>query len=136
MPDTPHPTHEEILALETAFWDAMKAKDGTRAAALSAPTSLVTGERGVRSIPRPDMARMTEEGNWSLESYTLENPETCAPAPNVAIIAYTATQRVTMDGATTDRRTAATSTWVRGPNGWKCHAHSETPLAGTPNPAT
>jgi len=53
MPDTPHPTHEEILALETAFWDAMKAKDGTRAAALSAPTNLVTGERGVRTIPAP-----------------------------------------------------------------------------------
>jgi len=133
MPDTPPPTHAENLALETPFWGALKAKDGTRAAAPSAPTSLVTGERGVRSIPRPDMARMTEEGNWSLESYTLENPETCTPAPNVAIIAYTAAQRVTMDGAATDRRTVATSTWVRGPNGWKCHAHSETPLAGTPN---
>ena len=62
-------------------------------------------------------------------SNTLENPETCTSAPNVAIIAA---QRVTIGGTTAERRSAAT--WVRGPNGWKCHADSETPLAGQPKP--
>jgi hypothetical protein len=34
-----------------------------------------------------------------------------------------------MNGATQDRRSAAASTWVRGKNGWECHAHSETVIA-------
>ena len=27
-----------------------------------------------------------------------------------------------------DMRAADSSTWIRGPNGWECHAHSETVL--------
>jgi hypothetical protein len=44
----------------------------------------------------------------------------------VAIIAYTVRQKVTMDGVTQDLRAADSSTWLRGAQGWECHAHSET----------
>ena len=51
--------------------------------------------------------------------------EVSTPTPDVAIIAYTVRQRVKMDGKTQDLRAADSSTWIRGKEGWECHAHSE-----------
>jgi ketosteroid isomerase-like protein len=120
------PTKEEIVALETSYWDAMKAKDGQRTAELSAKTSLVTGARGVIRIAKETMGKMTEEGNWTLKSYAFEDIEVSTPSPDVAVIAYTVRQDVTMDGKSDSLRAADSSTWIRGTNGWECHAHSET----------
>ena len=120
------PSSDEIIALEKSFWDAIKAKDGGRTAKLSGATSLVTGARGVMSIAKDKMGKMTEDGGWKLHSYAFDDVQVATPAPNVAIIAYTVRQSVTMDGKTAERRAADSSTWVRGPNGWECHAHSET----------
>jgi ketosteroid isomerase-like protein len=126
------PTKNEIIALETSYWDAMKAKDGAKTAALSGDTSLVTGARGVMSIAKAKMGKMTEEGDWSLESYSFDDVEVSTPAPDVAIIAYTVRQKVKMNGKSQELHAADSSTWVRGKDGWACHAHSETFLQEPP----
>ncbi len=122
------PGEKEIIALETAYWDAMKAKDGTRTAALAATTSLVTGAHGVMAIEKAKMGKMTEEGDWQLKPYTFEDVRVVTPMPDVAIIAYKVHQKVVMDGKSTDRHSADSSTWLRGKAGWECHAHSESVL--------
>jgi hypothetical protein len=119
-------TKEEIIALEKEFWDAMKRKDGKRASQLSGSVALTTNARGVASIPKAKMGKMTEEGNWTLEAYEFDDVEVVTPADDVAIIAYTVKQKVTMDGKKQELRAADTSTWIRGAEGWECHAHSET----------
>lgn len=119
------PNRADILALETAYWDAMKAKDGGRTAELAGDPSLVTGARGVMSIPRSRMGAMTEEGEWTLDAYDFEQVEVLSPAPNVAIIAYVVSQTVTMDGEQKTMRAADSSTWVKGEDGWACHGHNE-----------
>ena len=116
----------EIIALEKSYWDAMKSKDGRRTAELAGETSLVTGKQGVSSIAKAKMGAMTEEGSWVLHNYAFDKVEVSAPAPNVAIIAYEVRQDVTMDGKRAELRAADSSTWVKGANGWECHAHSET----------
>jgi len=120
------PTRDEIINLEKAYWEAIKAKDGTKTAALSGEPALVTGARGVTSIPKAKMGQMTEEGNWTLESYAFDDIEVATPAPDVAVIAYTVRQTVTMDGKRQEMHAADSSTWVRSEGGWQCHAHSET----------
>ena len=120
------PTKDDIIALETVYWDAIKTKDGTRTAQLSGKTTLVTGAQGVFSIAKSKMGKMTEDGNWKLESYAFDDAEVTMPTPDVAIIAYTVTQKVTMNGKSQDLRAADSSTWIRGTDGWECHAHSET----------
>lgn len=120
------PTKDEIIALEKSYWDAIKSKDGHRTAELSAKSSLVTGARGVTRIPKEKMGKMTEEGNWTLKSYAFEDIEVSTPAPDIALIAYTVRQDVTMDGKFDSLRAADSSVWIRGKNGWECHAHSET----------
>ena len=118
-------TKDQIVALEKSYWDAMKSKDGRRTAELSAKTALVTGARGIMSIPKEKMGKMTEEGNWTLESYAFEDVEVSTPSNDVAIIAYTVRQNVTMDGKAQKLRAADSSVWIRGTRGWECHAHSE-----------
>jgi hypothetical protein len=71
------------------------------------------------------MGNMTEEGNWSLDAYEFSDVEVVTPAEDVAIIAYIVTQKVTMGGKCQELRAADSSTWVRGPQGWECHGHSE-----------
>jgi hypothetical protein len=119
-------TKDEVIALEKAYWDAIKRKDGKRTSQLSGKVALTTGARGVTSIPRAKMGQMTEEGNWTLDSYEFSDVEVVTPADDVAIIAYKVKQKVTMDGKPQELRAADSSTWVRGPDGWECHAHSET----------
>lgn len=125
MPTNAAPTKEDVIALETSYWEAMKAKDGMGTAALSGGISLVTGAQGVMHIAKAAMGKMTEEGKWTLESYAFDNIEVTAPTPDVAIIAYTVNQQVKVDGKSTTIRAADSSTWVRGADGWECHAHSE-----------
>ena len=120
------PTKDDIIALETSYWEAMKAKDGARTAELAGDVSLVTGAQGVMSIAKSKMGQMTEDGKWTLESYVFEDIEVSTPAPDVAIIAYTVKQKVTMDGKSQTLHAADSSTWIRGLDGWECHAHSET----------
>ena len=119
------PTKDEIIALEKSYWEAIKAKDGDRTTELSARSSLVTGARGVMRIAKEKMGKMTEEGEWTLDSYAFDDVEVSIPAPDVALIAYTVRQSVTMDGKSQDLRAADSSVWIRGTNGWECHAHSE-----------
>ena len=128
MAGSPKPTKDEIVALETAYWEAIKGKDGARTAELSGDRALVTGARGVMSIPKAKMGAMTEEGDWTLESYAFDDIEVSTPAPDVAIIAYTVTQKVTLNGKQQEMHAADSSTWIRGKDGWECHAHSETLL--------
>ncbi len=118
-------TKDEIVALEKDYWEAMKRKDGTRSAQLSGKSSLVTGAQGVMTIPKDKMGKMTEEGKWTLESYEFEDVQVVTPTPDVAIIGYKVKQKVTMDGKKQELHAADSSTWIRGPEGWECHAHSE-----------
>ena len=120
------PNKAEIIAFETSYWDAMKSKDGARSAELSGSITLVTGAQGVTSIAKAKMGKMTEDGDWTLKSYKLDDIEVATPTADVAIIAYTVTQNVTMKGKSQELRAADSSTWVRGADGWECHAHSET----------
>ncbi|MGD9980439.1 MAG: nuclear transport factor 2 family protein [Hyphomonadaceae bacterium] len=122
------PSKDEIVALEKDYWEAMKRKDGKRTSQLSGKLALTTSARGVTSIPKAKMGKMTEEGDWTLESYEFDDVEVVTPAPDVAIIAYTVKQRVTMNGKKQELHAADASTWVRGADGWECHAHSETYL--------
>lgn len=120
------PTKEDIIALETSYWDAMKAKNGALTSQLSGATTLVTGAQGVTSITKSEMGKMTEEGKWTLESYAFDDIKVMTPTPDVAVIAYTVNQKGMRDGRSQKICAADSSTWIRGADGWECHAHSET----------
>jgi Domain of unknown function (DUF4440) len=126
MPAHAELTKDAVIALEKSYWDAMKAKDGERTSQLAGKISLVTGAQGVMSVAKNKMGKMTEDGKWTLESYAFDDIEVVTPTADVAIIAYTVKQNVKMNGKSQTLRAADSSTWIRGAEGWECHAHSET----------
>ena len=119
------PTKQSILTLETDYWNALCRKDGATAARLSCDPCLVSGRQGVATIGQAQMKTMTEDAKWSLDDYHFDEVSFVSPAPDVAVLAYTVTQTVTMNGKSETRRAADCSTWIRGPGGWQCCAHSE-----------
>ncbi len=122
--DQPMPSTDEIVRLEKAYWDALKAKDGRRAAALSGRTNMITGPLGVRNIGQDLMRQMTEDGDWEIQSYAFDQIEVSIPSPDVAIIAYTVRQKARIGSEVKETRAADLSLWIRDADGWKCHAHS------------
>lgn len=120
-----HPTKDEILALETAYWNALCRKDGAAASRLSSDSTIVSGKQGIMTITRAQMKSLTEDSKWVLEGYTFNEVSFLSPSPDVAILAYTVTQTVTMDGKARTLQAADSSTWIRGGDGWTCCAHSE-----------
>ncbi len=128
MPDHAPPTRDEVIAMEKRYWTAVMAQDGDRAAELSADPSVIAGPRGVMSVPRNEMSAMTKAGGWRLNAFDFEDVEVTIPAPDVAVIAYTLHQNITMNGEARTMRAADCSTWVRSESGWRCCAHSETLL--------
>lgn len=124
-----HPTEDEIVALETSYWNALCRKDGVTTSRLSSDQALVTGKQGLMAVSKEAMKTMTEDGKWTLNSYHFDDVRFLSPAPDVAILAYTVTQNVTMNGRTETQRAANSSTWIRGSQGWQCCAHSESALA-------
>lgn len=69
------PTRDDIIALETSYWEAMKVKNGKNTSRLSGDVSLVTGAQGVMTIAKSKMGQMTEAGKWTLESYAFDDIE-------------------------------------------------------------
>jgi hypothetical protein len=126
-------TKTELLRLEKQFWDAMKQKDAQTAARLTDETCIIAGAQGVSAIDRQTMAKLTEEGQWTLEHYEYDEPNAQVRmiGADVGLIAYKVTERLTVDGKPLTLEANDTSVWVRRNGNWLCAMHTES-LAGDP----
>lgn len=119
---------QTILDLETAFWNAMRDKDGAAAARLCGDTVVATNAQGVMTLTPAKMGTMTEEGAWTLDRFTFSEVHVTSPSPDVAVIGYLVEQSVTRDGQSKTYSAAECSAWVHDGDGWRCHAHCESAL--------
>jgi hypothetical protein len=119
---------QQIVDLETRFWQSMKEKDVETAKSLIAKEGLVTGPMGTMTINPEKYAQMTREGQWTLENFEMKNIEVVQPTPDSAIIAYEVHQTGDMKGQPMDLRCADSSVWVKEGADWKCALHTETIL--------
>ena len=118
-----------ILDLEKRFWQSMVDKDAETAQAMIADECLVTGPMGAMKIDPQKYAKMTEEGQWTLDSFEISDTEVIFPSDDVAVVAYKVHQKGKMKDKAMDMRCADSSTWVRDGENWKCALHTETVLA-------
>ncbi|MFC4256425.1 DUF4440 domain-containing protein [Altererythrobacter xixiisoli] len=115
-----------IIDLETRFWQSMVDKDAASAKALIAEECLITGPQGSMLIDPAAYEAMTEQGNWSLETFSFSAIQVIFPKDDTAVIAYTVNQRGDMDGRPMDLTCADATTWVSDGSAWKCVLHTET----------
>jgi uncharacterized protein (TIGR02246 family) len=123
----------ELLENERKFWDAMKEKDARTASRMTDDGCIVVGAQGVSAIDRKTMAKLTEEGQWQLKQYTVDDKTAQVRFihDDVAIVAYKVSERVIVDGETVNMEANDSSVWVRRDGEWLCAMHTES-LAGDP----
>jgi len=118
----------EILSLERKFWDAIKAKDADAAAGMIAEECIVAGAQGAAKIDRAAFAKMTREGKWTLHEYELKDVVVVNPTPDLAVIGYKVSEKISMDGREMVLEAADASAWRRKDGGWLCVLHTESVL--------
>ena len=128
---------QQIIDLETRFWQSMKDKDPEAGKAMIADECLVTGPTGTMRVDPDKFARLTREGDWRLGDFQLDDLDVIFPSEDVAVISYKVHQTGEHKGKPMDWTAADASVWARQEGGWKCALHTEAILekAREPEPA-
>jgi ketosteroid isomerase-like protein len=121
----------ELLDLETQYWQALKEKDVDTAMRLTDEECIITGAQGVDRINRRALSDMMKNAPYTLNAFELKEPEVSQLRDDVAILAYKVHEELTVDGKPVKLDAAEASTWVRRDGGWRCALHTES-IAGDP----
>jgi hypothetical protein len=89
--------------------------------------------QGVSAIDRTSMGKMTEGGNWELQQFTFNEKtrQVRFVSDDVAIVGYSVSERIVVEGKTLQFDANDSSVWVRRDGEWRCALHTES-LAGDP----
>ena len=124
---------QELMDTERRFWDAMQKKDGKAASRLTDDGCIVVGAQGVSTIDPKMMGKMTTEGKWELQKYSFNEKtrQVRFISEDIAIVGYTVSERVVVDGQTLQFDANDSSVWVHRDGEWRCALHTES-LTGDP----
>lgn len=119
---------QQIIDLETRFWQSMKDKDVATAQAMVAEDSLVTGPHGTMRVNPAKFAQLMREAPWTLDKFKLSDADVIFPSDDVAVITYKVHETGEMEGKPMDMIAADSTVWARDGDSWKCALHTETIL--------
>ena len=125
-----HPDERKIIDLEERFWNAMVDKDIEGSVAMLAKESIVAGAQGTALLRHDDYRGMARQGDslWQLKSYQLDDVKVMFPAKDVAVIAYTVTEDMEVEGKPLTLKAADATTWIRQDGEWLAALHTESVL--------
>jgi hypothetical protein len=121
MTDSPN----TIVDLEKRFWQSMVDKDAKLAKQMIADECLVTGPMGSMKIDPDTYEKMTEEGDWDLETFRFSDVNVIFPNEDTAVVGYKVHQKGILKGKPMDMTCADSTTWVRDGKDWKAALHTE-----------
>lgn len=127
----PSATEQQLIDLEKKYWNAMITKDVDTALRMSDDPCYVTGAQGVSAISAGQYRKLMTDGTWTLHEYSMDKIQARLISPDVAIVAYTVTEKLTVEGKPLTLKANDSSTWVRRNGEWKCALHTEA-VAGDP----
>lgn len=119
-------TASEIVAMETAVWQAAKEKDLNRFSTLVGEDALMIFTSGV--VTKSEYIRSIAERN--ITSYSLRNFQVFIPAADTAIIVYEATiTGIFQARPITSYKVREASVWVKRSGQWVAVLNQETPMS-------
>ena len=123
---------EELLESEKQYWQAIKDKDVDAATRLSDESCIITGAQGVARVDRRTLGQMLKTGPYTLHDFEIDDDvQVRFLGDDVAVIAYTVRERLTVEGKPVKLEAADASTWVRRDGRWVCALHTES-IKGDP----
>lgn len=125
-----HADEQEIIDLEQEFWRTILEKDTEASVAMLPERSIVVGAQGAAILTRDDYRRMADqaEGSWKLNAFRLDDVSVIFPREDVAVIAYTVTEEMEVEGEPLTVKAADATTWIRKDGGWLASLHTESVL--------
>lgn len=119
---------QTMYDLETAFWSAMRDRDGAAGAKLCADTVVTINARGGQHLVDRRDAAEAGDGEWTPGRFYFSNIHVTSPSPDVAVIGYQVKQEVKANGQDKTFTAAECATWVYAVDRWLCHARCESAL--------
>jgi len=119
---------QELLGFEKRYWQAIKDRDVGATMRLTDEPCFVAGAQGIARIERQAFADMMKGAQYTLHDFTLNSPQVQMLGTDVAIIAYTVHEDLTVEGKPVVVDAADASVWVRRQGGWACALHTESIL--------
>lgn len=128
-----HADEQKIIDLEQKFWRTIREKDTEASLAMLPERSIVVGAQGAAVLTRDDYRTMAEqhESFWKLNSFRLDDVRVIFPRDDVAVIAYTVTEEMEVQGQPLTLKAADATTWIRKNGEWLASLHTES-LLGDP----
>lgn len=125
-----HSEEQKIIDLEQKFWSAMVDKDVEGSVAMLTEESIVAGAQGTALLRHDDYRGMARQGEslWQLKSFQLDNVKVMFPSQDVAVIAYTVTEEMEVEGKPVTLKAADATTWIRQDGEWLAALHTESVL--------
>ena len=125
-----HSEEQNIIDLEQKFWSAMVDKDVEGSVAMLTEESIVAGAQGTALLRHDDYRGMARQGEslWQLKSFQLDNVKVMFPSQDVAVIAYTVTEEMEVEGKPVTLKAADATTWIRRNGEWLAALHTESVL--------
>jgi hypothetical protein len=123
---------QELLELEKAYWQAIKDKDVDAAIRLSDDSCIVTGAQGVARVDGESLSRMMNAAPYTLHDFKIsQDPQVRLLSDEVAVVAYSVHEELTVEGKPVTLEAADASVWVRRNRRWVCALHTES-IKGDP----
>lgn len=119
---------QTMYDLETAFWSAMRDRDGDAAAKLCADTVVTINAQGVCTLSTEEVRQKLEQAASTPGRFYFSDIHVTSPSPDVAVIGYQVKQEVTVEGQNKTFTAAECATWVYAVDRWLCHARCEAAL--------
>ena len=129
----PTALEQELIDLETCFWDAMQRRDTKMVAELTAGGSVVVGASGAMALGPGSLAQMLESAEWDILRYEMD-PTTATVqrlSDDTALIAYRVHEDLRVDDEPVALDAFDLSVWQRRNGRWECVLHTES-IAGDP----
>jgi len=118
---------QQILALETQFWDAVQSRDSQTAASLSDDPCIVVGSHGVGEISHEVFSQMMKQDKWTIAGYSLKDVHVRQISEDVVAVAYTVEEDGKLEGRDMKLKAYDCSVWKKVGERWICVVHTETP---------
>ena len=124
---------QEIIDLETRFWQAMVDQDHDTAVSLLTAKAVMVSAHGALQFDQAAYRKMAEQGPVVVTAFAFSDMQVLFPTETTAVLTYRVRQRVAPrgkgQGEGSEQEVTDSSTWVQVDGAWKCVMHTETPLA-------
>jgi len=122
----------ELLQLEKQYWRALRERDIDAALELTDFPCIVTGPQGIARIDEDALGAMMKDKRYTIDRVELkDDAQVRLLQDDIAVLAYTVHEELTVDGKAVTLDAADSSTWVRRNGRWRCALHTEA-IAGDP----